>query len=107
MTLVILAHHFLVLLHHRLGQRGGGLTADQPPLRLDIPRAGQAVPSRAILPLSLAQIRRLLAATLPLPPRDLSETLALLAYQQQRKLAAYRSHRKRRLARLERPVRPP
>jgi hypothetical protein len=60
------------------------------------------VPPRALLPLSLAQVRLLLAATLPLPPRDLPAVLALLAYQQQRKLAAYRSHRKRRLARLAR-----
>jgi len=106
MTLVILTYHFLVLPHQRVGQRGG-LSADQPPLRLAIPLGGQAVPPRLILPLSLAQVRLLLGVVLPLPPRDLPAILALLPCQQQRKLAAYRSPHKRRLRRLESPTQPP
>ena len=50
--------------------------------------------------LSLAQVRLLLQAVLPLPVRDLAATLALVRYQQQGKVAAYRSHRKRILCRL-------
>jgi hypothetical protein len=45
--------------------------------------------------LSLAQVRRLLQAVLPLPVRDVVAALDLLLYQQDRKAAAYRSHRKR------------
>ena len=48
----------------------------------------------------MAQIRLLLQVALPLPVLDISAALALIAYQQQHKLAAYRSHRKRILKRL-------
>jgi hypothetical protein len=50
--------------------------------------------------LSLAQVRLLLQAVLPLPSRDITATLDLLRYQQQRKAAAYCSHRKRILRQL-------
>ena len=46
---------------------------------------------------SLAEARLLLRALLPLPVLDVSTVLALVAYQQQRKTAAYRAHRARRL----------
>jgi len=39
---------------------------------------------------------------LPLPALDVPRALALLAYHQRRKAAAYRAHRKRRLASLAR-----
>ena len=47
--------------------------------------------------LSVAEVRVLLRALLPLPACDPAAALAWLAYQQRRKLAAYRSHRHRRL----------
>jgi hypothetical protein len=50
--------------------------------------------------LSVAEVRVLLRALLPLPVFDAPMALAWLAYQQRRKLAAYRSHRRRRLRRL-------
>jgi hypothetical protein len=50
--------------------------------------------------LSLSQVRCLLRAVLPQPVFDAAAALALLAYQQQRKAAAYRAHRKRTLCRL-------
>jgi hypothetical protein len=50
--------------------------------------------------LSVAQVRRLLQAVLPLPVLDVAATLDLLRYQQDRKAAAYRSHRKRILRQL-------
>ena len=46
---------------------------------------------------SLAEVCLLLRALLPLPAWDLAAALAWLAYQQRRKAAAYRSHRKRKL----------
>jgi hypothetical protein len=46
---------------------------------------------------SLAEARLLLRALLPLPALDVAAVLALVAYQQRHKTAAYRSHRKRRL----------
>ncbi len=60
---------------------------------------------QALLPpqpvgLSVAEVRVLLRALLPLPTFDARAALAWLAYQQRRKLAAYRSHRRRRLRRL-------
>jgi hypothetical protein len=55
----------------------------------------------ASLPLSVAQVRLVLQAVLPQPVLDLPAVLDLIAYQQRRKRAAYRSHRKRILARLE------
>jgi DDE superfamily endonuclease len=54
------------------------------------------LPPRA-LRVSLAEARLLLRALLPLPPLDVAAALALVAYQQRRKTAAYRSHRTRRL----------
>jgi len=56
-----------------------------------------------VLPLSLADVRLLLQAALPQPVLDVPAALALLAYQHQRKIATYRSHRKRVLAQLARP----
>jgi hypothetical protein len=53
------------------------------------------------LPLSVAQVRLLLQAVLPLPVLDLSAVLDLVAYQQRHKYAAYRSPRKRLLAQLQ------
>ena len=50
--------------------------------------------------LSLAQVRLLLQAVLPLPVRDLAATLDLVRYWQHRKAAAYCSHRKRILGQL-------
>ena len=47
--------------------------------------------------LSLAEVQVLLRALLPLPVWDVAAVLAWVAYQQRRKTAAYRSHRKRRL----------
>ena len=46
---------------------------------------------------SLAEARLLLRALLPLPALDVAAALALVAYQQRHKAAAYRSHRQRRL----------
>ncbi|MDQ6810268.1 MAG: hypothetical protein M3Z95_00005 [Actinomycetota bacterium] len=48
----------------------------------------------------MPQVRLLLQAVLPLPVRDIVATLDLVGYQQQRKAAAYRSHRKRLLHQL-------
>ena len=53
------------------------------------------------LPLSLAEARLLLRAILPQPVFDVAAALALLHYQQRRKAAAYRAHRKRTLRRLD------
>ncbi len=47
--------------------------------------------------LSVAEVRVLLRALLPLPLWDVAAALAWVAYQQRRKTAAYRSHRQRRL----------
>lgn len=60
-------------------------------------------PPLAHLPLSLANVRFLLQAALPQPVLDVPAALALLAYQHQQQVAAYRSHRKRLLALLARP----
>jgi hypothetical protein len=76
----------------RSGDRDGDvrpLTAPWPPL--------------AVLPLSLRAVRFLLRVALPQPTRDLPAALAWLAYQQQRQVAAYRSHRTRVLAQLAHP----
>ncbi len=56
-----------------------------------------------MLPLSLADVRFLLRVLLPQPTLDLPAALAWLAYQHQRKAAAYRSHRTRVLAQLAHP----
>ena len=50
--------------------------------------------------LSLAEVRLLFCTVLPLPVFDPAAALALLAYQRQRKAAAYYSHRQRTLKRL-------
>ena len=50
---------------------------------------------------SVAEARLLLRALLPLPVLDVAAVLALVAYQQRHKTAAYRSHRKRRLLALQ------
>ena len=62
---------------------------------------GLALPPTARIRLSLAEVRMLLGVLLPLPVFDLEAALALLSYQQRRKVASYRSHRKRRLRRLD------
>ena len=58
------------------------------------------LPPRAVR-VSLAEVRVLLGALLPLPVREVAAALALVAYQQRHKTAAYRSHRKRRLLALQ------
>jgi hypothetical protein len=49
----------------------------------------------------VAQVRLLLQTMLPQPVWDLPAVLDLIAYQQRHKHAAYRSHRKRLLAQLQ------
>ncbi len=56
--------------------------------------------------LSLAEARLLLRAVLPLPQVDVPAALALLSYQHRRKAAAYLSHRRRILRRLDELRRP-
>ena len=56
--------------------------------------------AREQIPLSVAQIRLLLQVALPLPVLDIPAALALIAYQQQHKLATYRAHHKRIVKRL-------
>ena len=58
------------------------------------------LPARAVR-VSLAEARVLLRALLPLPVLDVAAALALVAYQQRHKTAAYRSHRKRHLHALQ------
>jgi len=55
---------------------------------------------------SVAQVRWLVMGVLPLPPQDAEAVLALVAYYQRHKEAAYRSARKHTLAALEQ-ARPP
>ena len=50
--------------------------------------------------LSLTHVRLLRRAVLPLPTLDIAATLDLVSYQQQRKAAAYCSHRTRLLRQL-------
>jgi hypothetical protein len=77
-----------------------GLPAhQQAPVCLDDPTAARALDPTAVM-LSVAQVRLLLQAVLPLPLRDIAATLELVRYQQQRKAAAYYSHRKRILRQL-------
>ena len=53
------------------------------------------------LPLSVTQVRLLLQVALPQPVLDLPAALTLISYQQRHNYAAYCSHRKRLLARLQ------
>lgn len=75
MTLVILAHGFLMRVRHKL--------ADEAPQ------------------LTLPQVILLLKAVLPQPDFSVESTLNVVNYYQKRHAAASRSHRKRRLAILE------
>ncbi len=61
----------------------------------------RALPAVAEVKLSLAGVRMLVRALLPLPIFDLEAALALLSYQQRHRAASYRSHRKRKLRRLD------
>jgi hypothetical protein len=78
-----------------------------------VPPLQEAAPLAVVLPLapalrlSVAEVRLLLCALLPLPRRDLAAVLALLADQRRHKLAAYLSHRKRRLRLLAELALPP
>jgi hypothetical protein len=71
-----------------------------PPLPLSRGTSIDALTPAPVL-LSVAQIRRLLCVVLPQPVIDAEAVVALIAYHQQRKAAAYRSHRKRLLRRLD------
>jgi len=69
----------------------GPTTAPQPP---DL---AALLPPAPAVRLSVAEVRVLLRAVLPLPRLDLRAALALWRYQRRHKLAAYGSHRTRRL----------
>ena len=72
-----------------------GPTTVPPPLDL-----AALLPPTPAVPLSVAEVRVLLRALLPLPRLDLRAAVALLRYQRRHKLEAYWSHRTRRLQRL-------
>src|SRR6266446_5280173 len=100
MTLVILAHHFLVRWQQRLNQREG-LLRPTTTCPLPTPDEVPGLDAHLSLPLSVAQVRLLLQVILPQPVLDLPAVLELIAYQQRHKYAAYSSHRKRLLAQLQ------
>ena len=77
-----------------------------PVVCLDPPTAGATLTPLPRLHLSLTEARLLLRAILPRPAFDIGVALDLLQYQQRRKAAAYRAHRKRTLRRLDE-LRPP
>ena len=66
---------------------------------MDVPITSARLPPVAVR-ISLAEVRALLRAVLPLPLWTAAAALAWVTYQQRRKTAAYRSHRKRRLLEL-------
>ncbi len=68
---------------------------------LDLLEGWEELAPVAEIRLSLAEVRMLLRAILPQPSFDAAAALELLIYQQRNKAAAYRSHRRRRLRRLD------
>ena len=77
-----------------------------PATALPPPDLASVLPPAPALRLSVAEVRLLLGALLPPPRRDLPAVVAVLRYQRRHKLAAYWSHRRRRLQRLA-DLRPP
>ncbi len=67
----------------------------------DEPKACRDLAPVAEIRLSHDQVCLLLRAVLPQAEFDVTAALALLEYQQRRKATAYRSHRMRRLRRLD------